>query len=212
MKTTLVIFSVIVVAVVAGAFSSVFPSQHVLAQMMNPKMMNPNMMGRMMGFNGSWMNPNMMFNGSWMNPMFQVQNITGSINLKSTILNSIASQIKVSLSDAAATAEKQVGNNSHAVAGHLGVSNGYLVYTISISDPDANIHWVVIDAGNGKVLSSLKLPWQNMMMFGGMMGMMGPNMMGNMMMNPSMMGNMMMNPSMMGMMGPNMMGNMMGFR
>ena len=162
----------------------------------------------------------MMFNGSWMNPMFQVQNITGSINLKSTILNSIASQIKVSLSDAAATAEKQVGNNSHAVAGHLGVSNGYLVYTISISDPDANIHWVVIDAGNGKVLSSLKLPWQNMMMFGGMMGMMGPNMMGNLMMNPSMMGmmgpnmmgNLMMNPSMMGMMGPSMMGNMMGFR
>jgi Zn-dependent metalloprotease len=183
------------------------------------------MMGRMMGFNGSWMNPNMMgrmmgFNGSWMNPMFQVQKITGSINLKSTILNSIASQIKVSLSDAAATAEKQVGNNTHAVAGHLGVSNGYLVYTISISDPDANIHWVVIDAGNGKVLSSLKLPWQNMMMFGGMMGMMGPNMMGNLMMNPSMMGmmgpnmmgNLMMNPSMMGMMGPNMMGNMMGFR
>lgn len=188
MKTTFIIFSVIVVAVVAGAFLPVLPSQHVSAQMMNPKMMNPNMM----------------FNGSWMNPMFQVQNITGSINLKSTIFNSLASQIKVSLSDAAATAEKQVGNNSHAVAGHLGVSNGYLVYTISISDPDANIYWVVIDAGNGKVLSSLKLPWQNMMMFDGMMGMMGPNMMGPMMMNPGMMGNMMINP--------NMMGNMMGFR
>jgi hypothetical protein len=40
----------------------------------------------------------------------------------------MASQIKVSLSDASASAEKQVGNNSHAVAGHLGVVNGYLVY------------------------------------------------------------------------------------
>jgi hypothetical protein len=86
-----------------------------------------------------------------------------------------------------------------------------LTYTVIATDPDANIHKFVIDAGNGTVLSSSKLSWQNMMMFGGMMG---HNMMGNMMMNPNMMGNMMMNPNMMGnmMMNPNMMGNMMGFR
>jgi len=134
-----------------------------------------------------------------MNPMLQAQNITGSINLKTTIFNSLASQVKVRLSDASATAEKQVGNNSHAVAGHLSVLNGYLIYTVSISDPDANIHWLVIDAGNGKVLSSSKLPWQNMMMMDRMMGssMMGnPNMLRNMMManggTPDMMRNMMM--------------------
>ena len=86
------------------------------------------------------------------------------------------------------------------MAAHLDVANGYLTYTVCAIDPDMNIHRLIIDAGNGKVLSSLKLSWQNMMMFGGMMN---PNMMG--MMGPNMMGNMM-NPNMMGMMGPNMMG------
>jgi len=190
MKTTFIMFSVIVVAVLAGAFSTILPSQQTSAQMMNPNMM----------FNGSSMNPNMMFNGSSMNPIFmQGQNITGSINLAPTMINSITSQIKVSLSDAVSTVQKQVGNNSKVVAAHLDVVNGYLSYTVIASDPDANIHKFVIDAGNGKVLSSSKFSLQNVMMFSGMMN---HNMMGPMMMNPNMMGNMMgnmmMNPNMMG--------------
>jgi hypothetical protein len=212
MRTTFIIFSVVAVALLASAFSFVLPTQQTSAQMMNPNMM----MTRNMKPNGSFMNPNMMFNGSTMNPMFlQGQNVTGSIKLMPTMINSIASQIKVSLSDAAATAQKQVGNNSHVVSAHLDVVNGYLTYTVCAIDPDMNIHRLVIDAGNGKVLSSFKLSWQNMMTFGAMMNpnMMGP-MMGPMMMNPNMMGPMMMNPNMMGpmMMNPNMMGPMMGFR
>jgi hypothetical protein len=121
------------------------------------------------------------------------------------MINSITSQIKVSLSDAVSTVQNQVGNNSNVVAAHLDVVNGYLTYTVIASDPDANIHKFVIDAGNGKVLSSSKFSLQNMMMFSGMMN---HNMMGPMMMNPNMMGNMM-GPMMMN---PNMMGNMMGFR
>jgi hypothetical protein len=137
------------------------------------------------------------------------------------LINSIASQIKVSLSDAAAIVQNQAGNKSNVVAAHLDVANGYLTYTVIAVDHDANIHKFVIDAGNGKVLSSSKLSLQNMMMFGEMMGhnmmgsMMGHNMMGSMMghnMMGSMMGNMM-NPNMMGnMMNPNMMGNVMGFQ
>jgi peptidase YpeB-like protein len=146
--------------------------------------------------NGSFMNPNMMFNGSWMN---QGQNITGSINLAPTMINSITSQINVSLSDAASIAQKQVGNNSHVVAAHLDIVNGYLTYTVIATDPDANIHKFVIDAGNGKVLSSSKLSWQNMMMFEGMM-------------NHNKMGPMMNHNKMGPMMNPNMMGPMMGFR
>jgi hypothetical protein len=203
MRTTFII-SVIFVGVLAGAFSSILPTQQISGQMMNPNMM----MNRNMMPNGSFMNPNMMFKGSWIN---QGENITGSIKLAPTMINSITSQINVSLSDAASTAQKQAGNNSHVVAAHVDIVNGYLTYTVIATDPDANIHKFVIDAGNGTVLSSSKLSWQNMMMFGGMMG---HNMMGNMMMNPNMMGNMMMNPNMMGnmMMNPNMMGNMMGFR
>lgn len=179
MRTTFVISSVIVVAVLVGLFSSILPSQQTSAQMMNPKMM----MNRNMMPNGTFMNPNMMFNGGWINPMFlQGQNITGSINLKSTFFNSIASQVKVSLSDAAAIAQKQVGNNSHVVSAHLDVANGFLTYTVCAIDPDMNIHRLIIDAGNGKVLSSSNFSWQNMMMFGGMMN---PNMMGPMMMNPN---------------------------
>ena len=198
------------------ALLSISLCQQTYSQMMNPNMMSngswmmsPNRMGPMM-------NPGMMFNGSLLNPMMTGQNITGSIKLMPTMFNSIASQIKVSLSDAAASAQREVGNNSHAVVGHLDVVNGYLTYTICVIDPDMNLHRLVLDAGNGKVLSSSKISWQNMMMFNGMMGpmMMNPNMMGPMMMNPNMMGPMMMNPNMMGpmMMNPNMFGNMMGFR
>ncbi len=168
------LYVIVVAAAISLGLLSVLAIEHASAQMMNPNRM---------------MNPNMMFNGSWMNPMFmQGQNITGSIKLAPTMINSITSQIKVSLSDAVSTVQNQVGNNSNVVAAHLDVVNGYLTYTVIASDPDANIHKFVIDAGNGKVLSSSKFSLQNMMMFSGMMN---HNMMGPMMMNPNMMGNMM---------------------
>jgi hypothetical protein len=212
MGTSLFIFYTISIGLLACLISSALSSQSTSAQMMSPNMM----------FNGSEINPNMMFNGTVMNHMFmQDQNITGSIKLAPTLINSIASQIKVSLSDASAIVQNQMGNNSNVVAAHLDIVNGYLTYTVVAVDPEANIHKFVVDAGNGKVLSSLELSLQDMMMFGGMMGhnmmgnmMMNPNMMGNMMMNPNMMGNMMMNPNMMGnmMMNPNMTGNMTEFQ
>ena len=200
MRTTVIIYYAISIGLLAGAISPVLSSQSTSAQMMNPNMMNSNMMNPNMMGNGSWMNPNMMGNGSWMNPMFmQNQNITGSIKLAPTLINSIASQIKVSLSDAASIVQNQSGNNSKVVAAHLDVTNGYLAYKVIAVDPDANIHKFVIDAGNGNVLSSSLVSWQNMMVFGGMMG---HSMMGNMM-HGNMMGNMMHG---------NMMGNMMGFQ
>jgi hypothetical protein len=209
MRTTIIISYAISIGLLAGAISPVLSSQSTSAQMMNPNMMNSNMMNPNMMGNGSWMNPNMMGNGSWMNPMFmQNQNITGSIKLAPTLINSIASQIKVSLSDAASIVQNQSGNNSKVVAAHLDVTNGYLAYKVIAVDPDANIHKFVIDAGNGNVLSSSLVSWQNMMMFGGMMG---HSMMGNMM-HGNMMGNMMHGNMMGNMMHGNMMGNMMGFQ
>jgi hypothetical protein len=162
-------------------------------------MMNPNMMGNMMT------NPNMMGMGSMMNLMFGAQNITSSIKLLPAMMNGVHSQIKLSLSDAVMIAQKQLGNNSQAVAAHVADEHGYLVYAIWGVDPDMNLHKVIIDPGNGKVLFSQKLPMLQMMdMMGGMMN---PGMMGGMM-NPGMMGGMM-NPGMMGgMMNPGMMSNM----
>jgi len=70
-------------------------------------MMNPNIMRNFTMANGSWMmNPNMM--GLMMTSS---QNITGSIKLMLTMFNYVASQIKVNLSDAIASAQKQLGEN-----------------------------------------------------------------------------------------------------
>jgi hypothetical protein len=98
-------------------------------------------------------------------------NLTGSIKLSTVFGNALASQIKVSLSQAATTAENTVGNNSHAVAAHYGVVNGYLVITVWIVDGSYNFHQVMVDAGNGKVLvSQPALKGGPMMMHGMMMG------------------------------------------
>jgi uncharacterized membrane protein YkoI len=134
------------------------------------------------------------------------ENVTSSINLMNIITNALGSQIKVSLSNATTTAENSVGNNSHAVAAHLGDENGYLVYTIFVLDPNMNFNRVLVDPGNGQVLSSKQMSMEeHLKMHKGMMGpgMMGPGMMGPGMMGPGMMGPGMMGP---GMMGPGMMG------
>jgi uncharacterized membrane protein YkoI len=119
------------------------------------------------------------------------ENVTSSINLMNIISNAIGSQIKVSLSNATTTAETSVGNNSHAVAAHIGDVNGYLVYTIFVLDPNMNFNTVIVDPGNGQVLSSKQMSMEeHLMMHKGMMGpgMMGPGMMGPGMMGPGMMG------------------------
>ena len=75
----------------------------------------------------------------------------------SVISNAIGSNINVSLSDAASTAETSVGNGSHAASAELGENNGYLVYNIMVIDPSMNFSKVVVDPGNGEVLSSKQL-------------------------------------------------------
>jgi uncharacterized membrane protein YkoI len=124
------------------------------------------------------------------------QNITSSINLMNIIGQAIGSNVNVSLSDAATTAEGSVGNDSHAVAAHIDEQNGYLVYNVMVIDPSMNISKVIVDPGNGQVLFSKQLSKEEHMM---MHGMTGPGMMG---MGPGMTG---MGPGMMGM-GPGMMG------
>ena len=81
------------------------------------------------------------------------QNVTGSIKLRNIVGNAISSQIKISLVQAAMAAEKAVGNNSHAVAANLGQDNGFLVYTVWVADSNYNFHRIVVDAGNGKLLT-----------------------------------------------------------
>jgi hypothetical protein len=119
-------------------------------------------------------------------------NITGSIPIFPTIAKAIASQVHTSLVNASMTAEKTVGGDAHAVSSRLGVENGFLVYTIWTIDSNNNIHRVIVDAGDGTVLSNQQISMREMMMMmrGGMGG--GDGMM-------------MMGPPNMGMMGPGMM-------
>jgi hypothetical protein len=73
----------------------------------------------------------------------------------------IQSKANVSLSTAATGAQSAVGANSHVISTHLGLVNGFLVYIAHVVDANNNIHRVIVDAGNGKVLSTTQLPFAN---------------------------------------------------
>jgi hypothetical protein len=90
-------------------------------------------------------------------------NITGSISLFDTITAAVESKINVSFSDAVVSAESSLGNNSDAVAGHLGDENGYLVYNILVLDPDRNFNRILVDPGNGDIILTEKIPKENIM-------------------------------------------------
>jgi uncharacterized membrane protein YkoI len=112
---------------------------------------NHNVDAQMMGDNntGMMMKPGEMMMGG--------NNITSSINLMNVISEAIGSNINVSLSDAALTAESSVGNGSHAASAELGENNGYLVYNVMVIDPNMNFSKVVVDPGNGEVLFNKQL-------------------------------------------------------
>ena len=108
------------------------------------------------------------------------ENVTGSINIMSIFTKAIGAQVKVSLSEAATTAETNIGNGSHAVAAHIGQENGYLVFGIKVIDSNMKFHKLLIDPADGKVLLSRELsPMESMKMQFGMFhhGMMKQGMM-----------------------------------
>jgi uncharacterized membrane protein YkoI len=177
LTTTMIIVTagIILAAVMSGASAFTSTKQNANAQTINASDTNMTMMT----------DTNMMKPRDMMMTM-RGENVTSSINLMNIIADALGSQIKVSLSNATTTAESSVGNNSHAVAAHLGDVNGYLVYTIFVLDPNMNFNTVIVDPGNGQVLSSKQISKEeHSMMHKGMM--MGPGMMGPGMMGPGMM-------------------------
>ena len=89
---------------------------------------------------------------------FTLRNLTGSVQIFPSKSQIIQTKASVSLSTAATTAEKSVGPNSHATSAHISIVNGYLVYRVHVIDTNNNIHRVIVDAGNGKVLSTIQFP------------------------------------------------------
>lgn len=155
----------------------------------------------------------------------QNQNWTGSISLFSPILDMFKSKIHTTLNSAITSAISAVGGTTGAaassnasaaaaaVAAFIHPENGFLVYDVFVLDPNNNIHRVIVDPGNGKVLSNQPMSMMEMMsmmhpsmgigmgsmMMGGQLGMMMDHGMGSMMQHGMMMGGG--GPSAMGMMG-----------
>jgi uncharacterized membrane protein YkoI len=78
--------------------------------------------------------------------------INGSVSVANETINLIKENVKVSFVAAAQTAQGQVTNGT-VLGGHLGVVQGYLVYTYFVADAaNQRGHLVIVDAGNGDVL------------------------------------------------------------
>jgi hypothetical protein len=78
--------------------------------------------------------------------------INGSVSLANEASNFINENVNVSFVTAAQTAQGQVTNGT-VLGGHIGIVQGYLVYTFFAADAaNQTGHLVVVDAGNGHVL------------------------------------------------------------
>ena len=161
-RNVIVLISTVLLAVSIGATSlSLASSESATAQM--------NTNGIMMSGAGQ--------NQSKMMIRTYGPNITGTIPFGPTIAKAISSQVHVSLANASTTAEKAVGANAHAAAVRIGVVHGFLVYMALVLDSNNNFHGVLVDPGNGKVLTSTQISTKSMMQMGMMgpgIGMMGP--------------------------------------
>ena len=78
--------------------------------------------------------------------------INGSVSIANETSNFVNENVKVSFLAAAQTAQGQITNGT-VLGGHLGILQGYLVYTFFVADMDNQTgHLVVVDAGNSNVL------------------------------------------------------------
>jgi hypothetical protein len=82
----------------------------------------------------------------------QLPKITGSINVMQATKSVIKDNLKVPFPQAADIAGKQITNGT-IIGGHLGIVQGYLVYTFfAVNSGTHTGYLTIIDAGNGKVL------------------------------------------------------------
>src|SRR5215210_1877294 len=78
--------------------------------------------------------------------------INGSVSIANETSNFINENVKLSFVAAAQTAQGQVTNGT-VLGGHMGIVQGYLVYTFFVADAaNQTGHLVTVDSGNGNVL------------------------------------------------------------
>ena len=82
----------------------------------------------------------------------QLPRFTGSVNVGQTLKNFMNNNVKISFLEAASIAAKQITNGT-IVGGHLGVVQGYLVYTFFATNAQNKTGFLtIVDAGNGHIL------------------------------------------------------------
>src|ERR671933_2134558 len=127
----------------------------------------PNNNNAMAQQSSSTMSPNGPNSMMGMNPALQKENWTGSIPLFSSILNAFKSKINTTLNDATTNAIKAVGggagSNASAVAAFIHPENGFLVYDVFILDSSNIIHKVIVDPGNGRILTNQQMSLMDVM-------------------------------------------------
>ena len=110
-------------------------------------------------------NSTQQLNPNSMSTSFGSQNWTGSISLFSPLIDAFKSKIHTTLNNATTNAITAAGggSNSSAVAAFIHPERGFLVYIVYVLDPNNNIHKVIIDPGNGKVLFNQLMSFMDMM-------------------------------------------------
>ncbi|MEJ7642180.1 MAG: hypothetical protein WKF36_08300, partial [Candidatus Nitrosocosmicus sp.] len=91
-------------------------------------------------------------------------NFTGSISIFQPIINEFKSSINTSLTDAISTAEQSLGNNATTLAAFIHPEREYIVYNVYALDANNIAHRVIVDPGNGNILSSQQMSFMEMMM------------------------------------------------
>jgi uncharacterized membrane protein YkoI len=81
-----------------------------------------------------------------------IPQINGSVSVANETSSFINQNVKVTFVEAAETAQGQVADGK-VFGGHLGVAQGYLVYTFFVANTaNQTGNLVIVDAGNGEVL------------------------------------------------------------
>jgi uncharacterized membrane protein YkoI len=94
-----------------------------------------------------------------------IPTIQGSIDINQLLMQSVKSKFV----DAANTAQSAVGGGT-VIGGELGPYQGYYVYNFRVLDSSDKIHLVIVDAGNGQILSNTEMPNGFSFMSGKMIG------------------------------------------
>ena len=100
-----------------------------------------------------------------MDSLLQNRDWTGSASLLNPILDTIKSKIHTTLNDATTNAINAIGgagSNSTALAAFIHPENGFLVNHVLVLDSSNNIHRVIVDSRNEKVISNVPLSMTDM--------------------------------------------------